>query len=50
MSGMPRHVAAKKIGVSDERLKNWEEGEGLPTVKQLRSIANSYKQSFAAFF
>ena len=50
MSGMPSHVAAKKIGVSVENLKDWESGKAQPTIKQLRSIANTYEQNFAAFF
>lgn len=50
MSGMPPAVAAKKIGVAEERLMDWEEGNSQPTIKQLRKIANTYKQSFAAFF
>lgn len=50
MSGMPRHIAAKKIGVSDERLKSWEDAQDSPTVNQLRNLAKTYKQSFAAFY
>ena len=50
MSGMPRHIAAKKIGVTEDRLQSWETGDGQPTIKQLRKLANTYKQSFAAFF
>ncbi|MET0119258.1 MAG: XRE family transcriptional regulator [Sedimenticola sp.] len=50
MSGMPPSVAAKKIGITEERLKDWEEGKIKPTIKQLRTLANVYKQSFAAFF
>jgi Zn-dependent peptidase ImmA (M78 family)/DNA-binding XRE family transcriptional regulator len=50
MSGMPATIAAKKIGVSEDRLKEWEEGKSAPTIRQLRDIANTYKQSFAAFF
>ena len=49
-SGMPKSVAARKIGVSVEKLFSWESGESRPTVKQLRKVANVYKQTFAAFF
>lgn len=50
MSGMPLFVAAKKIGISEDKLKAWEAGEESPTIKQLRKLASTYKQSFAAFF
>jgi Zn-dependent peptidase ImmA (M78 family)/DNA-binding XRE family transcriptional regulator len=49
-SGMPKSVAAKKIGVTVDKLLSWESGESRPTIKQLRKVANVYKQSFAAFF
>ncbi len=48
--GMPKSVAAQKIGVSLDRLLSWESGEVRPTIKQLRKVANVYKQTFAAFF
>lgn len=50
MSGMPPHIAAQKIGVSDERLHAWESGDEQPTIRQLRNLARVYKQTFAAFF
>jgi len=48
--GMPKSVAAQKIGVPIEKLLSWESGESRPTIKQLRKAANVYKQTFAAFF
>ena len=42
--------AAKKIHVKAERLEAWEHGMGRPTVKQLRTLARVYQQSFAAFY
>src|SRR5688572_14191127 len=42
--------AAQKIGVSVERLRQWESGARRPTITQLRKIAAVYRQSFAAFF
>lgn len=47
---MSRPVAAKKLKVSVEQLKAWEEGTALPTVPQLRKIAENYGQSLAVFF
>ncbi len=49
-TGMPKSVASRKIGISVEKLLSWESGETRPTVKQLRKVANVYKQTFAAFF
>ena len=43
-------VAAKKARVSPEKLRSWENGESRPTVKQLRTLAKVYRQSFAAFY
>ena len=48
--GMPKSIAARKIGVSVSKLVSWESGEARPTVKQLRKVANVYRQTFAAFF
>ncbi len=42
--------AAKKIGVSVEKLEQWEIGESKPTVAQLKQIANVYKRPLAVFF
>ena len=47
---MPKSVAAQKIGVPLEKLLSWESGEARPTIKQLRKVANVYRQTFAAFF
>lgn len=47
---LSQESAAKKIGVSLETLKQWEDGEKRPTIGQLRSIANVYKRSTAIFY
>jgi len=49
-SGMPEDVAAKKIGISPERLNAWETGQVRPTLKQLRKAAWVYRQSLAFFY
>ena len=42
--------AAQKIGVSVEKLREWEKGVSSPTVNQLHKIAHAYKQLFAVFY
>lgn len=42
--------AAKKLGVSEDRLPAWETGEGRPTINQLRKMAEVYKRPLAVFF
>lgn len=43
-------LAASKIGVKQETLQSWEEGEYQPTIKQLYKIAHVYKRPFALFY
>lgn len=42
--------AAKRAGVSDDRIRAWESGEAEPTVAKLRALAKLYQRSFAVFF
>jgi len=49
-SGMPEDVAAKKMGISPERLNAWETGQVRPTLRQLRKAARVYRQSLAFFY
>jgi Zn-dependent peptidase ImmA (M78 family)/DNA-binding transcriptional regulator YiaG len=42
--------AAKRIGITVEKLQGWEAGSSSPTVNQLHKIANVYHQSFAVFY
>jgi len=39
-------VAAKGAGVTPDHIQRWEEGEGVPTVKQARKLANVYDVPF----
>lgn len=41
--------AAKRIGVKEETLLEWESGESGPTLPQLRKAASIYRQPFAVF-
>jgi len=47
---MSEEVAAAKISVSVERLKEWEEGKDQPTIHQAQTLAKAYKRPFALFF
>ena len=47
---LPAQVAAKKIGVTSEKLREWEAGVSVPTIAQLRKAAEVYKRPLAVFF
>lgn len=44
------HEAAKKVGTSPENVQSWEDGDGIPTVRQARLLAKAYGRSFLEFF
>ena len=48
--GIPLHVAAQKIGVPERRLQEFESGQTLPTIRQLRIIAKVYRRPTAFFY
>jgi Zn-dependent peptidase ImmA (M78 family)/DNA-binding XRE family transcriptional regulator len=48
--GLDLPEAAKKIGVSENRLLSWEAGDARPSVAQLRKSATVYKRPLAVFF
>lgn len=43
-------AAARKIGVPDGRVDEWEAGTATPTIAQLRKAAKVYKRSLGVFF
>ncbi|MCX6271028.1 MAG: XRE family transcriptional regulator [Bacteroidetes bacterium] len=43
-------TAAAKVSVPSERLKEWEEGESQPTIRQAQILARAYKRPFALIF
>lgn len=45
-----REDAAKAAGVPVERLEVWEAGDDLPTLRQLRNLAEKYKFPLAVFY
>jgi Zn-dependent peptidase ImmA (M78 family)/transcriptional regulator with XRE-family HTH domain len=42
--------AARRIGVTEERLEQWESGKTRPTIAQLRGLAAVYQRPLAVFF
>lgn len=42
--------ASTKVSVKVEKIKEWENGESLPTVNQAIKLAKSYQRPFAVFF
>lgn len=48
--GLTPVSAARKIGVPDDRVRQWESGETRPTVAQLRKAATVYKRPLGVFF
>lgn len=47
---MTEEVAAKKVDVSVDKLKEWEEGISQPTINKAQILAKAYKRPFALFF
>jgi Zn-dependent peptidase ImmA (M78 family) len=49
-AGLSPLAAARKIGVADDRVDQWESGEAVPTIVQLRQAAGVYHRSLGVFF
>lgn len=47
---MTEAIAASKVAVSVEKLRDWENGEDYPTIRQAQSLAKAYRRPFALFF
>jgi Zn-dependent peptidase ImmA (M78 family)/transcriptional regulator with XRE-family HTH domain len=47
---MSEEIAAAKVSVPLEKLKEWEIGKSQPTIKQAQNLAKAYKRPFALFF
>jgi Zn-dependent peptidase ImmA (M78 family)/transcriptional regulator with XRE-family HTH domain len=47
---MTEEIAAAKVPVSSDKLKEWEAGTSQPTIKQAQTLAKAYKRPFALFF
>ncbi|MFE6620294.1 XRE family transcriptional regulator [Streptomyces sp. NPDC057740] len=48
--GLSPLASARKIGVADTRVSDWESGVARPTIAQLRKAAEVYKRPLAVFF
>lgn len=48
--GMDLQQAAKKIGVSVDKLRAWEEGSEFPTLAKLRDVGRVYERPIAVFY
>lgn len=49
-AGYSMAEAAKRLGVSDERLAEWEGGERSPTISQLQGMSDAYKRPLSVFY
>ncbi len=49
-AGLDVETAAKKIGVSPDRLREWEANTRAPTIKQLRKLAHVFHRPIGLFF
>lgn len=47
---MSLETAAAKVSITPEKLIEWEDGSGQPTIKQAETLAKAYKRPFAIFF
>ncbi|WP_081215580.1 XRE family transcriptional regulator [Mycobacterium avium] len=48
--GLTAVGAARKMGLPDDRVAQWESGDAQPTVTQLRKAAAAYKRPLGVFF
>jgi Zn-dependent peptidase ImmA (M78 family)/DNA-binding XRE family transcriptional regulator len=48
--GRSLEEAAKKVNVDEEKVRAWEKGAAVPTVRQARILASFYDRSFLEFF
>lgn len=48
--GLSQLAASRKLGLPDDRVRAWEDGEATPTIAQLRKAAEVYRRSLAVFF
>ncbi len=48
--GLVPVAAARKIGVPDGRVAEWEAGTAAPSIAQLRKVADVYKRPLGVFF
>jgi Zn-dependent peptidase ImmA (M78 family) len=49
-TGLTEIAAARKIGVPENRVTQWESGEVQPTIVQLKKAATAYNRALGVFF
>jgi transcriptional regulator with XRE-family HTH domain len=49
-SGLELDAAATRTGIEVATLREWERGEGRPSIFQLRKLGEAYKRPIAVFF
>lgn len=49
-ANLEQKAAARKIGVSEQKVAAWEEGTVLPTIAEMRKASAVYRQTLAVFF
>jgi Zn-dependent peptidase ImmA (M78 family)/DNA-binding XRE family transcriptional regulator len=49
-AGFTKEGAADKLGIKLQKLEDWEDGAGRPTIKQLRRLGQLYKRPIAVFY
>jgi len=49
-SGYAAERVAKRVGVKPERLAEWEQGGGQPTMRQIEALASFYHRPLSLFF
>lgn len=47
---MTEEIAAAKVSITVDKLKEWEAGTNQPTIRQAQILAKAYKRPFALFF
>ncbi|MFN5557327.1 MAG: ImmA/IrrE family metallo-endopeptidase, partial [Chryseotalea sp.] len=47
---MSEEVAASKVSITVDKLKEWENGDSQPTIRQAETLAKAYRRPFALFF
>ena len=48
--GLTPVAAARRLGIPDDRVDQWERGEARPTIAQLRKAADVYRRPLGVFF
>ena len=49
-AGLDVVEAARRVGITTDRLQAWERGESLPTVRQARLLGKAYHRPAAFFY